>query len=531
MIISVITDRLRRMRAYKKGMDFLNRRMYPEAIENFTYVIENTASSQSIHLKLARFFCSQAQYSMGLLHFTLGNYAKAAAAFEEALAFNPEHYDLYEYMGICYNNMGDFQKAVKAFSNILERAPSHLPPKIRMGIAFHNLGMWDKSLTICRDFLKTYPDYANVHFYLGLSLLGKRKASEAVAAFEKALKINPAYKDAQIRLGLTHAFLGNYYDAFFHISLVSEIYPDYPDLYYFLGLICAGAGNLSEAADFFQKALEKNPRYTDAKVKTGLIYCRMGKKEAALAAFQDALSDHPENGNLKKLADYLQYGEYECELPEWISDNRNIISHAMENLNYHIEIVSNFSEMLSIAKTFPGENTAVYESLIPVVRESVSHSHNYPDSYCSLGALYFKIGKYADAENAFAKALDLNPEYAQARVYLMKILEKQEKYADALHHGQILLAKKLPWPDFHCTLGKVYFALDMTEMAEEALYAALKFNPAYAEARLILAKLRMAQGNTDEAVAELQKCLAAAPPKDIEREAEKSLLKLHSLIP
>ncbi|MEZ4527997.1 MAG: tetratricopeptide repeat protein [Desulfobacterales bacterium] len=529
MILSAITERLRRMRAYKKGMDFLNRRNYAEAIEEFRYIIENTASPKSLHLKMARFFCGQAHRSMGLLHFTLGSYAKAADAFAEALALNPEHYDIYEYMGICYNNMGDFQKAVKAFSNILAREPSHLPLKIRMGLAFHNLGMWDKSLRICRDFLKTCPDYANVHFYMGLSLLGQRKASEAVKAFENALRINPAYKDAQIRLGLVHAFLGNYYDAFFHLSLVSETYPDYADLYYFLGLICTGAGNLSEAADFFQKAVEKNPRYTDAKVKMGMIYCRMGKKREALAAFADALSDDPENGNLKKLAEYMQHCE--CELPEWISDSRNLISHAMENLNHHIEIAPNFSEMLSIVKNFPDENTDVYESIIPLVRESADHSRSYPDSCCSLGALYFKTGKYADAENSFAKALERNPEYVQARVYLIKTLEKQEKYADALHHGEILLRKKLPWPDFHCTLGKICLALKMTDRAEEFLQSALKTNPAYAEARLMLAKLRMVQGNTDDAAAELQKCLAANPPRDIEQEAQKSLLKLKNLIP
>ncbi len=531
MIISVIADRLRRMRAYKKGVDFLNRHRYAEAIEKFSYIIENTASAGSIHLKLARFFCSQAHCSLGLLHFAVGNYSRAIESFENALVLNPEHYDIYEYMGICYNNVGDFQKAVKAFSNILEIEPSHLPPKIRMGIAFHNLGMWDKSVTICREFLKMHPGYANVHFYLGLSLLGQRKTAEAVKSFENALKINPGYREARIRLGLIHAFLGNHYDAFFHISLVSDECPDYPDLYYFLGLICAGAGNMDEAANCFQKALEKNPKYTDAKVKMGMTYHRMGKKDEAIAAFQAALSDNPDNGNLKKLVDYLQHCEYECELPEWISDSRNIIAHAIEEFNQHIEINPNFSEMLSIAKTFPGENTAVYESIIPVIRDSVNHYSGYPDTYCSLGALYFKIGKYADAEEAFAKAVEINPDYMQARLYLIISLEKQGKYTEALHHGEILLAKKLPWPDFHCIMGKVYFALNMYEKAEEAVHSALKANPGYAEARLILAKIRMAQGNADQAAAQLQKCLALSPPEAIEREAEKSLLKLKNLIP
>ncbi|QTA83325.1 Tetratricopeptide repeat-containing protein [Desulfonema limicola] len=461
---------LKRIMFYDKGMEFYNKQMYKEAIEILGNIIKDDSTSGGVHMKLARFYYGQAQYKRGILLFGLENFSEAADAFEQAIIYNPENFDIYEYLGICYNNTGKFEKAARAFENIILKEPAYLPLKLKLSIAFHNLKLWNKAESVCREILNIYPDYANVWFYLGLSLLGNGQPAQAVSAFEKALQINPQYKDAQIRLGMTHLYMKNFKDAHYYISQALEKNPGYPDLHYFMGIIYTGFEEYQKAIDTFEHALKLNPSFRDALFKTGILYYKTGRPDKAVEFFKYYCKLEPGNEKNKAVLDFVTSGK-----PlENILDEPGFITQAIEQFYTHIKIKPNFSEMISIVKSFPNEDTSVYEKLIPVISEAIEHGPQYPDIYCSLGALYYKLKQFKKAEAEFAKSIDINPQYIQGRIYYCKALEKQEKFQQALEQGRFLFDKNIPYPDFYCTMGKVYFSLNMFEQAEDIIKKALK---------------------------------------------------------
>lgn len=523
----MIRKYIKRIWSYQKGINLYNKGMYQKAIDIFINIIKENPTSNNVHARLSRYYYGRSQYNIGMLLFTLGNYIDAVYAFEEAIVYNPNNFVIYEYIGICYNNIGKFNKAAKAFENIISKEPACLPLKLKLGITFQNLKMWDKSESICREILNIYPDYANVWFYTGLNLLGKEENAQAIKAFEKALKINPQYKDAHIRLAITHVNMKNFYDAFFHISLLMEENPDYPDLNYFAGIIYTGCKKFDMAIEAFEKELEINPSFTEVRIKLGMLYHKTGNTDKAAQTLQSCCELETDNKKAKAILDFIT----RSNSGENTEQDIELLTQSIERFNSLVEIKPNFSEMISIVKTLPDEDTSIYEKLLPVITESVEQNPQYPDIHCSLGSLYFKLKKYEDAKSSFIKALEINPDYVQARIYYFKTLEKQKKFNQALVQGKWLLEKDIPYPDVYCTLGKVYFHLNMLDQADDIINKTLEKNPNYAYAWLVLAKIQINSGKTDTAVVSLQKCLTLNPSEFIEREAEKTLLRIKKLIP
>jgi tetratricopeptide (TPR) repeat protein len=519
---------------YEEAIELYNNHMYRKAIERFKKVIENKDPSISLHHRLSRFYCGQAHYNLGVTFFAMSNFDKAVVEFENALKFRPNQVEIWEYLGICYNNICEYEKAVNAFEKVLDAEPSHLPARLKLGIAFHNLQMWDKAISICQEILKTHPNYADVYFHLGLAYLGQGNPSDASLAFENALKINPRYKESRIRLGITQAYLGNLDEALNHISLMLKEFPNYSDLHYYLGIIYASSDEIPKAISSFRRALEINPLFSESRVKLAIILYKAKKFNEALNEIEEANRLDPGNKKIHMILDHLRR---QISLSEKVSKEMpgithmdltddEIIAQNIHDFNKHLEIVPNFSEMLSIMKGFSEENVSFYEPLISIVQDSVAQHPGYADLHCSLGSLFFKTKRYDEAEKAFKQALAINPEYLQARINLFRTFKVEGKLEAALKEGQYLFEKGLPYPDFHCSLGEIYISLKMFDEAEAVLQSALEKKPTYSRAYLVLAQLYENMGAKDKAISQLLKCLDSNPSKEHKLEASEALLRL-----
>ena len=521
-------------KGYEEAIELYNNHMYRKAIEKFKEVIENRSSSKSLHHRLSHFYSGQAHYNLGVMFFAMSNFDKAVVEFENALGFRPNQVEIWEYLGICYNNIGEYEKAVNAFEKVLDAEPTHLPARLKLGIAFHNLQMWDKTISICQEILKIHPNYADVHFHLGLAYLGQGNPSDASLAFENALKINPQYNEPRIRLGITQAYLGNLDDALNHISLMLKEFPNYSDLHYYLGIIQASNDEIPKAISSFRRALEINPLFSESRIKLGILLYKTEKFNEALNEIEEASRLDPENKNIHMILEHLRRRinlseKISKEVPGFthrdLTDDE-IIDQNICDFNKHVEIVPNFSEMLSIMKGFSEEDAPFYEPLIPIVRDSVAQHPDYADLHSSLGSLYFKVQRFEQAESAFKRALDINPEYLQARFNLFRTFKAEGKLEAALKEGQYLFEKGLPYPDFYCSLGEIYISLKMYDEAKAILQRLLEKKPKYARAHLVLAQFYENMGAKDKAISQLLKCLDSNPSKEGKLEAREALFRL-----
>jgi len=143
----------------------------------------------------------------------------------------------------------------------------------------------------------------------------------------------------------------------------------------------------------------------------------------------------------------------------------------------------------------------------------------FPDLYCKLGTIYHDKGRFTDAIKLFAEALKLNPNYIEARVNLLVMLNDMGHYdharklmgklngtgasPGALNMGR--LAGK------HLEVGDMYYSLQLYEHARVEYEHACKLRPGWCDVRTKLGVVYRRLNRQADAIRELETAVAINP--------------------
>jgi tetratricopeptide (TPR) repeat protein len=133
--------------------------------------------------------------------------------------------------------------------------------------------------------------------------------------------------------------------------------------------------------------------------------------------------------------------------------------------------------------------------------------------YFQLGTAYQGLaGEYlAKAEESYRRAIDLFPEYEDARKNLAVVFIDQKRYPEAIEQCRAILEQNPESVSGHTNLGTAYYQQGRLDLALEEYQRVLELEPenvgALASAGAILAQ----QGQVDEGIEMLQKALKIDP--------------------
>jgi Tfp pilus assembly protein PilF len=147
------------------------------------------------------------------------------------------------------------------------------------------------------------------------------------------------------------------------------------------------------------------------------------------------------------------------------------------------------------------------------LEEALKIFPNSPRLWFALGMAQFKQSKNDDAVKAFTRALDLDPKFAPALAYLGLTYEELGQYDEALKFYDQALGVDDQMAVANYLAGSALLkqnTADPTRL-ENYLARAIKLDPAYAEARLALAKLYMRSNRFEEAATELERVRKLSP--------------------
>jgi len=187
-----------------------------------------------------------------------------------------------------------------------------------------------------------------------------------------------------------------------------------------------------------------------------------------------------------------------------------------------------FSEMIALFSNskYAQEDESISELMIPLILEQIDMHPDWPDLFNSLGLQFLFNKKMLEAESAFLRAVELNPEYVAARINLMKTLKKMGKYEKSYDCGKVLLSKNLPYPDVYYSLSEILMSLDRFEEALNHANKVLELRPEMKNAHLLIAQIYQKSGQNDLAKKEIKKCLSFAISPQLAIEAQKKLQEL-----
>src|SRR5262245_643499 len=122
----------------------------------------------------------------------------------------------------------------------------------------------------------------------------------------------------------------------------------------------------------------------------------------------------------------------------------------------------------------------------------------------TLGVVFLHyLARPAEAQAEFQKALEIDPEYADAEANLGIALSQQGRWADAVSAYQKALSMPVyPTPEIaYANLGWAYLNLDRLKEAEEAYRTAIQLQPKFPQAYYFLGVVLEREGLRNEAIA------------------------------
>ncbi len=122
------------------------------------------------------------------------NAESQVAALEQAGREDPNNADIKVQIGNAYYDMGQYQKAAQAYEESLKLRPENPGVETDLATCYHELGQDDKALSTLDRVLQSHPNFPQALFNKGIVLqVGKNDPKAAVAVWEALLRSNPNY--------------------------------------------------------------------------------------------------------------------------------------------------------------------------------------------------------------------------------------------------------------------------------------------------------------------------------------------------
>lgn len=252
---------------------------------------------------------------------------------------------------------------------------------------------------------------------------------------------------------------------------VQSLDPGYPGIDEKLGDVTIKLSEPDESLQLYHKAVQQQPTATLYE-KLGRTYTQIGRADSAIWAYQQALAIDSTNATV-----FLLYGQlYEQlgHLDKALLYSRKALALEPGHPNYQFAVGAQLFLANQIEEAIPYLQSAADEQYL-----------HYPAQY-QTGQALLRLARTEEAGIYFTRA-------DSARVLIDQINLTQQAMARA--PGQ---------PALVASLGNLYRRADMHEQATAYFEATLRMEPGNLDAQLGLAKLAMAQGNTDDAIRKLK---------------------------
>jgi tetratricopeptide (TPR) repeat protein len=178
-------------------------------------------------------------------------------------------------------------------------------------------------------------------------------------------------------------------------------------------------GKLGEARQAFQRAVEFEPKCHEAWNNIGLTYYREGNLDKAAEAYMNAIELEP--GFVPSITNLGAVRHQQRKLDKATGLYRLALDLSQGK---DAEIQYNYANVLRDQKN--------YEKAREHYLKSIELRPEFPAAHNGLGATYFCLKKFNDAEREIKYAIKLKPDYALAYYHLGLLEAGRERYPEAI---------------------------------------------------------------------------------------------------
>jgi tetratricopeptide (TPR) repeat protein len=366
-------------------------------------------------------------------HEQAGFWRDSVTLWSHALACTEDSLPAHLNLGNALMEKGRVEEAMVHYQMALQMNPDHPEAQASLGDALRQMGRLDEAIGHLEKALEIKPDLATAHNNLGNLLAQRGDLDHAIAHFQQALEARPDYADASYNLGNAHFQKGEWDQAAASYQLALRLKPEYLAACFNLGNTYFQRGKLEAAIACYRQALQINPDYAKAAGNLGAALLQAGRVDAAVRQFQSVLVRHPDDaeaaynlGNilLQRRSWNEAAGYYRKALqinPDWAEVHYDLglallssgsLSEVIAHFQKAIEIKPDYAEALNnlawALATAPDASLRDGVKAVALARRANQLAGgNDPDMLDTLAAAYAEAGRFAEAKESAAKAVEL----------------------------------------------------------------------------------------------------------------------------
>ena len=216
----------------------------------------------------------------------------AIVAFERAAEGNPSASTLYQ-LGTLLAKSRQPAKAKAAFERALAMQPDLSEASNDLGALLAQDGDVPAAIERFRAALIATPDYPDALNNLGYALLLTGREQEARQLYEKALQLQPDFAEASNNLGLILGRAGELGRAEPYFRKALSLKPDYGEAANNLALVLVAGGQADAAVQFLEGFLETNPEFEGTYITLAKVYLSTDRQRQGLAVIERLLQRNP----------------------------------------------------------------------------------------------------------------------------------------------------------------------------------------------------------------------------------------------
>lgn len=338
-------------------------------------------------------YSSAAQLGLGRIAFERRDYESAAVLFQAALVGQPKGTVVHHHLGLALRRLGRREEAAAQLAlneqlsvtfpdplfAALQRLNVSREAHIKRGTAAMRQGHPQAALAAFLEALSALPDDPLTIFNIAMALIELGEKEQAEARLRESIAINDNYRDPQ----------------------------------YNLALILAERGDLDGAERHFRRAAEIDPEDIEARVRHADILTRLERSGEAVALLVDVVAS---DGALP-LAQLALGAAHQA-------------AGAVEPARAALR------KVLEAAPGATGERAEAHYRLAVLAATNLPAGATVDGAANGLGSA---TGNGDDTIGHLRRAIELDPDLAEAHAFLGRLLARDGQYADAAsHYGRAL---------------------------------------------------------------------------------------------
>jgi putative PEP-CTERM system TPR-repeat lipoprotein len=267
----------------------------------------------------------------GAVNFALKQYDEARGYLLRYVEIDPNHAGARRMLGTILLRRGSIVKAIEILEPAVALEPDSAGVLSVLGEAYMRAKRFKEATELFNRAVALAPERTGYRMRLALGRLAAGRTSEAIDDLESALKLDRTVRRAGWILGLIHLRSGRTDAALETARLLRAKEPDNPFPENLSGLAFMRKGDLEAARARFERALRLDPEYDPARYNLASLDQREGRVDAARTRYREILERKPaESAAMFELAKLAERQGRIKEAFDWLRNVERVNVNTLE---------------------------------------------------------------------------------------------------------------------------------------------------------------------------------------------------------